>query len=55
MSAEHPSRTNQQEIEMYTTVGYEAEVKYRRQQIQKDLGKRQQAAAARQTRRNRTR
>lgn len=40
---------------MYTTVGYEAEVKYRRQQIQKDLVKRQRATEARQTRRNRTR
>ena len=51
MSAGHRN----QEIEMYTTVGYEAEVKYRRQQIQKDLAKRQRASEARQTRRNRTR
>ena len=43
---------------MYTSVGYEAEVKYRRQQIQQDLAKRQrasQARQARQARRNRTR
>jgi len=40
---------------MYTTVGYEAEVKYRRQQIQKDLAKRQRTSEARQARRNRTR
>ena len=40
---------------MYTSVGYEAEVKYRRQQIQQDLAKRQRASRARQVRRNRTR
>jgi hypothetical protein len=40
---------------MYSTVGYEAEVKYRRQQIQKDLVKRQRASQARQARRDRTR
>ncbi|GGR73878.1 hypothetical protein J2S40_003530 [Nocardioides luteus] len=40
---------------MYTSVGYEAEVKYRRQQMQQELTKRQRAAQARSTRRNRTR
>ncbi|GGU25556.1 hypothetical protein [Nocardioides albus] len=40
---------------MYSTVGYEAEVKYRRQQIQKELVKRQRANQARQARRDRTR
>ncbi len=40
---------------MYTSVGYDAEVKYRRQQIQKDLAKRQRASEARRTRRNSTR
>ncbi|TQL66794.1 hypothetical protein FB381_0660 [Nocardioides albertanoniae] len=40
---------------MYTSVGYEAEVKYRRQQIKQDLAKHQRAGQARQARRNRTR
>lgn len=40
---------------MYTTAGYEAEVKYRRQQIQKDMTRRQRANQARQARRDRTR
>lgn len=40
---------------MYTSVGYEAEVKYRRQRMQQELTKRQRAAQVRQTRRNRTR
>ncbi|MGH3349733.1 MAG: hypothetical protein ACRDPS_03630 [Nocardioides sp.] len=40
---------------MYTSVGYEAEVKYRRQQIQQDMAKRRRADQARQVRRNRTR